>query len=108
MANENFGLSFTIESLALWGDPSEGTQGPYGELIFVDKTDMQGAFGEISPIISSESQSTFGEFTFIIERDMQGAFAETNTNGLCISFNILGGPGQSILSGPPVNHATCP
>ncbi len=108
MANENFGLGFTVEPLAQWAEPTEGNQGPFGEIAIFIENENQGPFGEITPIISSESQGAFGELAFFNNIDMQGPFGELDTNGLCDVFSVLSGPEVSVLSGPGTSTASCP
>lgn len=108
MANENFGLSFTVEPFAFWADQQEGMQSAANQLVITVPTDMQSPANQFSPIISSETQSPANQFIFLVPTDMQSPANQLDMLGLCAVFSVLSGPGQSILSGPGVNTATCP
>lgn len=113
MANENFGLGYTVSSTALWNDDFEGAVGEFGTIFipFIVDEPSQGEFGTIYVPFAQggPSQGEFG--TIYIPLDGQGpALAEAgtlDTTGLC-GLNILSLPGQSALSGPPLNIISCP
>jgi len=94
MANENFGLSFTTAEIANWNDDQEGKVGEASS-IFAD-------------IVSSPKLGEAGTiFADIVIQEKVGEAASIDAALLCL-VSILGPPGTSTLSGPPVNIATCP
>ena len=93
MANENFGLGFTVESFSIWADPTEGTQGPANQPAFV---------------ISAEYDGPANQPSFVISSEYQGPANQMDMLTLCAAFNVLSLPGQSTLSGPPANMMSCP
>ena len=92
MANENFGLSFTVESFIFWQDLQEGASGPAGEW---------------SGIVDAGAHGPAGEWAGIIDVGAHGPAGEFNPIGLCAESSILSAAGQSTLSGPPANITSC-
>ena len=107
MANENFGLSFTVEHLAIWADTLEGAQSPANQFVFVVKTDAQSPANQFSPVISAENQSPANQFVFFVATDMQSPATQVDILGLCAVASILSGPEQSNLSGAGLNILSC-
>jgi len=94
MANENFGLGFTVEPFAQWAEPTEGTQSPANQF---------------TPIISAENQSPANQFSPIISSEYQSPANQELMAGLCSAPSVLSGPGQSVLSsGGGTSIASCP
>lgn len=83
MANENFGLGFTVEPLAEWND-TEGGMGSAGT-VFADIASLY-AFGPAGTV-----------FADIVAYSGMGSAGTISASGLCAVHNMLQGPGQSIL-----------
>ena len=118
MANENFGLGFTVEAPANWTDNGAlGKVGEAGQIIadFFTTDDKSKAgeagtiFADIPALVSAGEAGTI--FADILMLDGVGEAATADTTGLCAAPSLLSGPGQSVLSsegGFPSNDLSCP
>ena len=117
MANENFGLGFTVEPLAIWVDDQEGVIGESATIFipFGIDTPAHGEFGTIfvpfTPGGPGQGEAGTVMFPYSSVPNSLGEAGVPSTSGLCPAFNVLQGPGQSVLSsdgGFSTNILSCP
>ena len=96
MANENFGLSFTVEQLAAWNEQTEGKLSEastvFSDLVALEKV--------------SEASTVFAD---LVALEKVSEASTVSADGICAPPSRMSAPGYSSLGpGGPQSTASCP
>lgn len=116
MANENFGLGFTVESIALFNDtgPEAGQIGEastiFASLLTLAQVgESSTVFAELTTLEQvGEASTIFAELTTL---EQVGEAGTVDAAGICSAPSILSAPGISVLNtegGFPPSTLSCP